>query len=412
MKTFISITMLTGFAKPVKSLRSLLCPRWLILLLIPFASCQYPETWTDRVEDALQSHSIRQADAWLDAKPKTVTAAFCDRSAGGVHDFYSEGDYWWPDSVNPDAPYIRRDGQTNPDNFSEHRHAMIRFSRIVGSMASAWLLTGDEKYVKQIIVHAKAWFVDPETRMNPNLLYAQAIKGRVTGRGVGIIDTIHLMEVAQALIRIQGASSVDVTDMEAIRQWFVEYLKWLMSHPYSQQEMNAENNHATCWAMQVASFAKLTDNRQILDMCRKRYKEILLPMQMADDGSFPRELARTKPYGYSLFNLDAMATLCQILSDKQNDLWNFTADNGKSIAKGIEFMVPYTADKSRWTYGEDVLYWDQWPVAHPFLVFGAAAFDRNDWFDLWADLDHDPLVDEVLRNMPVRNPLIWMERLP
>ena len=376
-----------------------------ILLFVLFSSCQ--TTWEDKTATVLKSHILQQADGWLDAEPETVTAQFCERSAGGRHDFYSEGDYWWPDPANPDGPYIQRDGETNPDNFVAHRHAMVRFSRISGAMTSAYLLTGDEKYARQLMLHAKAWFTDTATLMNPSLLYAQAIKGRVTGRGIGIIDTIHLMEVAQALLKIRNASCVDAADWEAFRKWFADYLAWLMTHPYSEQEKNAKNNHATCWVMQVASFAKLTGDKQILEMCRNRYKEVLLPDQMAEDGSFPREISRTKPYGYSLFNLDAMAVVCQILSDEKNDLWNFTTGKGCNMAKGIEFMYPFVADKHTWTYGEDVLYWDEWPVAHPFLVFGAAAFERPEWFDLWLKLDHDPQVDEVLRNVPIRNPLIW-----
>ena len=366
-------------------------------------------SWNDKMAAVLRQHVLGQANEWLDETPVTVTAHFCERSAGGRHDFFSEGDYWWPDPNNPDGPYIRRDGETNPDNFVAHRHAMVRLSRITGAMASAYILTGDEKYARQVMIHAKAWFADAATMMNPNLLYAQAIKGRFTGRGIGIIDTIHLIEVAQALIKIRNADCVDDDDWAAIRKWFEDYLDWLMTHPYSEDEKNTTNNHATCWVMQVASFAKLTGDVQILEMCRNRYREILLPNQMATDGSFPQEINRTKPYGYSLFNLDAMATVCQILSDTDNDLWNFTAEGGKNMLKGIEFLFPYTADKSKWTYGEDVLYWDDWPVAHPFLVFGAVAFDRQEWFDLWAQLDYDPHVDEVLRNLPVRNPVIWME---
>jgi len=376
------------------------------LLIICF-SCQ--QTWTEKTGAVVKPLVLTQANDWLNAEPETVTANFSERSAGGRHDFFSEGDYWWPDPENPDGPYIRRDGETNPDNFVAHRHAMVRFSRFAGAMASAYLLTNDEKYAEQVMIHAKAWFADPTTKMNPSLLYSQAIKGRVTGRGIGIIDTIHLIEVAQALLRIRNAKCVDATDWEAIRQWFAEYLNWLMTHPYSEEEKNTQNNHATCWVMQVASFAKLTGDKQILEMCRERYKEVLLPNQMANDGSFPLEINRTKPYGYSLFNLDAMATICQILSDKDNDLWNFTTEDGKNILKGIEFLYPYTADKTKWTFGKDVLYWDDWPVAHPFLIFGAAAFNRQEWFDLWSRFDYDLQVDEVLRNMPVRYPLIWME---
>jgi hypothetical protein len=161
--------------------------------------------------------------------------------------------------------------------------------------------------------------------------------------------------------------------------------------------------------MQVASFAKLTGNTEILDFCRKRYKEILLPDQMAEDGSFPLEIKRTKPYGYSIFNLDAMTMICQILSDNKNDLWNWQTPDGKSIRKGIDFLWPFVADKSKWTYIHDVMYWENWPVAQPFLVFGASKFTEKKWLTTWSSLEHFPEVEEVIRNLPVRNPIIWFE---
>ena len=206
--------------------------------------------------------------------------------------------------------------------------------------------------------------------MNPSLLYAQAIKGRYTGRGIGIIDTIQLMEVAQAIRVMENAECVDKQLLSAVKSWFSDYLLWLMTHKYSNDEMNARNNHATCWVMQVAAFARLTGDQQILDFCSKRYKEVLLPNQMAADGSFPEELKRTKPYGYSLFNLDAMTMVCIILSDNRNDLVNYQTSDGKSLRKGIEFLYPYVEDKNAWSYPHDVMYWENWPVAHPSWFWG------------------------------------------
>ena len=351
---------------------------------------------------------MEQASWALQQEPVTVTSFGCERSAGGKHDFYSEGDYWWPDPDNPDGPYIQKDGQTNPDNFVAHRHAMIRFSKIAGSLTSAYILTRDRKYVEHLFRHCKAWFVDTATMMNPSLLYAQAIQGRVKGRGIGIIDTIHLMEVAQGMYVLQNAEGVDQKLLAEIKNWFEEYLKWLTTHEYGKAEMNAENNHGTCWVMQVASFARLTGDGSILDMCRERYKKVVLPNQMADDGSYPRELRRTKPYGYSLFNLDAMAMVCHILSDDNNDLWNYQTSDGKNIKKGIEFLFPFVDDKSKWPFKQDVMHWDQWPVAHPFLVFGGIAFGQRSWINVWKRLEHDPKEDEVIRNLPVRNPVIWL----
>lgn len=351
---------------------------------------------------------IKRATWALQQAPQTITAFRCDRSAGGLHDFYSEGDYWWPDPANPNGAYIQRDGETNPGNFVAHRQAMIRFSRVMGALAAGYIATKDNTYLQHALLHAKAWFETAATRMNPSLLYAQAIKGKATGRGIGIIDTIHLMEVVQALRIMEQAGAIPAADLQAFKNWFSEYLQWLTTHPYGKDEMNAANNHGTCWVMQVAAFARFTDNREIQDLCRNRYKTVLLPRQMAADGSFPLELKRTKPYGYSLFNLDAMSTICQLLSTPDDDLWHFTADSSKSIARGIAYLYPYVNNKNSWPYAHDVMYWNNWPVAQPFLIFGSAALRQPGYYRLWLSLNKDPEEEEVLRNLPVRNPLIWL----
>jgi hypothetical protein len=380
----------------------------LSVFVLLFVGCCERADWKRKAEAILHDAILQHAEWAMRQLPETVTDYACSRSVGGVHDFYSEGDYWWPNPDDPDGPYIRRDGETNPENFTAHRLAMIRFSKIVGYLASAYLVTGNEKYAEHAFLHIRAWFVDEDTRMNPNLLYAQAIKGVVTGRGVGIIDTVHLMEVAQGILCMQEAQCVQPDDLRMVKQWFVDYLAWLVNHPYGVDEMNAQNNHATCWVMQVAAFARLTSDESLLELCRMRYKEILLPQQMASDGSFPKELARTKPYGYSLFNLDAMATICRILSVDGHDLWNYTLPGGRNMKKGIDFMLPYIRDKQTWMLPPDVMYWDEWPIAHPALIFAAARYDDETCFETWRKLEHYPVVREVERNLPIRNPLIWM----
>lgn len=360
------------------------------------------------VIDVLKKSVLERAALNLKEEPMTVTAFIAERSAGSIHDFYSEGDYWWPDTLNPDGPYVRRDGETNPNNFVAHRHAMIRFSSIVGNLTSAYLLEQDKVYVEAILRHIRAWFVNESTRMNPNLQYAQAIKGITSGRGIGIIDTIHLMEVAQSLYLLDKKGLLPEDDAMLTKQWFTDYLKWLFTHQYGIDEMNASNNHGTCWVMQVAVFARYVGNEETMDFCKTRYKKILLPKQMAEDGSFPLETARTKPYGYSLFNLDAMATICQTLSDEKDDLWSYTVEGGRNIEKGVDFIYPYLFNKESWIYTKDVMYWDKWPVAHPFLLFAALHADNKDWLDAWGRLEHFPMTDEVVRNLPIRNPLIWI----
>jgi hypothetical protein len=212
----------------------------------------------------------------------------------------------------------------------------------------------------------------------------------------------------QGLLAVQNAKSMDRQLLEAVKAWFEQYLQWLTTHQYGKDEMNAANNHGTCCAMQVAVFARFTGNRKLIDFCRTRFKTVFLPNQMAADGSFPQELRRTKPYGYSIFNLDAMTTLCQTLSTKEDNLWQYQTPDGKSMRKGIAYLYPYLADKNKWPFKHDVMYWNEWPVAQPALLFGAEAYNNNVWFNTWKSLDHKPETDEVIRNLPVRHPLIWM----
>ena len=384
----------------------------LIVSLLCFSfSCSYTSDSTYQKCLSLLKDSVLSRGKWaLQQQPITVTAAYCTRSAGGKHDFYSEGDYWWPDPKNPDGPYIQRDGMSNPNNFVEDRKALIRFSQIIGTLGSAYLVSNQDIYVKHAITHLKAWFVDTSTLMNPSLLYAQAIKGKATGRGTGIIDMIQMMEVAKGVEAMEQSKAMDATTLAKVRQWFSDYLTWVTTHPYGIDEREAKNNHGTCWVMQVAVFAKFTDNQPLIDYCKNRFKSVLLPNQLDKDGSFPLEIKRTKPYGYSSFNLDAMSTICQELSTKEDNLWNYALPDGKNMKQAVSFMAPFVADKNQWKLQPDVMYWAEWPVAQPFLIFGYQAYKDNNLLQTWTKLNHYPNVEEVIRNLPVRNPLLWLKQ--
>lgn len=348
---------------------------------------------------------VKAADRYLAEAPLTITAFRASRSAGGPHDFFSEGDYWWPDPARPGGPYIRRDGKSNPDNFVEHRRALMRFSVEAPALTSAWLLTSDRRYAEQARRQFRAWFIDSATRMNPSLQYAQAIHGVSTGRGTGIIDTIHLVEVARAIDVLHRGHVMPDAEFESLRRWFAEYSAWLTTSKNGIEERDAKNNHGTCWVMQVAAFASLAGDRPALDVCRTRFKTVLLPTQLAPDGSFPMELARTKPYGYSLFNLDALATTCRILGD---DLWTFELPDGRGMRRALAFMAPYIRDKRTWPHPPDVEYFDEWPMRHPSLLFGGLAVQRDDYLDTWKGLRADSDVEEVVRTFFIRQPLLWV----
>lgn len=353
---------------------------------------------------------VKAADQFLLQDPVPLTFFQCDRSQGGLHDFYSEGDYWWPDPDNPEGPYVRRDGQTNPENFTAHRQVMRRMSIQVAALTAAFKVTGETRYAAHAVRHLKVWFIQEETRMNPHMKYAQAIKGRVPGRGVGLIDGIHLVEPARAISCLVEQNQLDRSEFEVIQSWFVDFIRFMTEHEYGIDERERKNNHGTCWVMQLAEFARLTEDKQKLEYCRNRYKMVLLPNQMSQDGSFHMEMARTKPYGYSLFNIDAMSMICLICSTPGDNLWTYALEDGRCFEAGLSFISPFIQDKSLWPLEPDIMYWDEWPLSHPSLLFGGMALEKQDYVDLWMSLPPDPATEEGWRNFPIRQPILWLDR--
>jgi len=355
---------------------------------------------------------VAEAQSVLGLEPRTIVTAVNPRSAGGPHDWSSEADYFWPDPRNPSGPFVNRDGMTNPGNFVAHRQLMLRFVRAFDALAAAYELTGDERYAGAAVRHLRAWFVDPSTRMNPNLQYSQAIRGLNTGRGVGVIDTVHFAEVARGIAALRGSRSLTPADDAAVTGWFRDYLQWMRTSAYGIDESKRANNHGTCWVLQAAAFAQVVGDQGELSACRDRFERDLLPRQMAPDGSFPLELARTKPYGYSIFNLDVMTALAQLLSRPGENLLTYTLPDGRSLVRGVGFLAPYIAEKGKWPKPPDAMYWNDWPVRQPSLIFGALAAGRRDWLETWERLDPDPAVEEVRRNFPIRQPVLWVNGIP
>jgi len=380
-----------------------------VILLSLLAALTVAQTPRLNVAAIDRQRIIKAANQYLSEKPITITASHSPRSAGGLHDFFSEGDYWWPDPANPNGPYIQRDGMTNPDNFVEHRRALMRLSVQVPALVAAWKLTKDKRYALKAAAHLRAWFVDEGTRMNPNLQYAQAIHGITTGRGIGIIDTIHLVEVTRAIEVLKDSSALSMTELGSITQWFRDYLTWMTTSKNGTDERDAKNNHGTCWLMQVAAFAQLVNDQKLLDFCRKRFETLIVPNQIAENGSFPEELRRTKPYGYSLFNLEAMATVCEILSTPRDNLFAYESANGRSFRRAMGYMAPFIRDKKSWPFKPDVMYDKEWPMRQSSLLFAGVALNKPEYFEIWQKLPADSNVEEVIRNFFIRQPVLWMK---
>ena len=362
--------------------------------------------------DRIRIHQAAQAALAL--APVSIVKTSSPLSPGNVNDYYSNGDYWWPNPASADGlPYVRRDGQSNPSNFNDHRLAVRTLRDAVAALAAAAVISGPgnktQKYLEKMAQLLAVFFVHPNSRMNPHLQYAQAIPGVSQGRGIGIIDTLHLIEIPLAIEAVAGLPGWSAPISSAVQDWFRSYLQWMLSSANGQDEAKERNNHSVAYWLQVAVFARFTQDKVRMALAAEQFKRNFIGTQMALDGSFPEELKRTKPYAYSLFQLDNMAALCQVLSTPAENLWNFKLADGRSMEKGLAYLAPYIANKSQWPYAPDVQAWQYWPMRQSALLFGGNAFARGDLLQLWSRLQPDSSDDEVQRNIAITQPILWLK---
>lgn len=390
----------------MKTVAALLLPLWLVCAVPAFAGTSFSVAVIDR------DRVLSDASNALALPPITITKYRAKLSNGGPNDFYSNADYWWPNPNTPDGlPYVNRDGQSNPGNFNKHRECLFQLHDAITALGAAYKITGDDHYAAKAAQLLHVFFLDPATRMNPNLQYAQAIPGGPSGRSYGIIDTLRLVEIPRAITAMENSPAFPPDVLAGLKQWFSDYIHWLRTSKNGIQESNATNNHAVAYWLQIAVFAQFTGDEQELADCRKQFVDVFISKQMAANGGFPRELARTKPYGYSIFQLDNMATLCQVLSTPGDNLWQFQLPDGRGMRKAMEFMYPYLADKSKWLadgHRKDVQAWKDWPVRQPSLLFAGLAFGEQKYLYLWLKLSADPTNDEVRRNVAITQPVLWV----
>ena len=294
---------------------------------------------------------VREADEALGATAPSVMDKTTVPLSGDKHDYMSVGPYWWPDPDKTDGlPYIRRDGEVNPQrqaNTTDAR-AMGRMIGSVETLALAWWLTGRGEYAQHATAFLRTWFLAGETRMNANLEYGQAIPGVCDGRGVGIIDTVGLPRLVDVVGLLGGADAWTDDDQAGLVAWFEAYLDWLLTSPHGLREADAHNNHGTWYDAQVASFALFVGREERARRTVRAARARRIDTQIEPDGSQPHELKRTKSFDYSVYNLTALLNLATMGRGLGVDLWRYESPNGAGIRSAVDFLARYADGDEDW----------------------------------------------------------------
>jgi hypothetical protein len=297
---------------------------------------------------------IQDADAALSMQPEAVTRKKITPPSGDKHDYLSLAPYWWPDPAKADGlPYIQRDGEFNPSSKDGDTDSVRLQLMCLGTqtLSLAYYFSGEEKYARQAAAFIHAWFLDPATRMNPNLQFGQAVMGRTDGRGIGLIDTRNMWMVIDAVQILQASSELSAQDIAGMKKWFSDFSNWMLSSDIGIEEFNAHNNHGTFYDMQVANYALFVGDLPLAKRTVQRAADLRIAGQISIEGKQYAELERTTPFHYSAFNLDAMTQLARYGEQVKVDVWN-TRDKGRGLRNGLNYMMPFALQPKAWPWQE------------------------------------------------------------
>ncbi len=294
---------------------------------------------------------LADADDKLERKPLSVIDKLGFPPSGDKHDYLSQAPYFWPDTNSPGGKFVNRDGERNPD--AEKASDSRNFATVCNdahTLALAYYFSGDEKYATKAAEFIRIWFLNPVTRMNPNLKYGQGIPGRVEGRPAGLISARCLADLVDAIGLLAGSKAWTPNDQHQMIGWVEDYFRWLTTSEIGLGEDAATNNHGTFYDVQAVSLALFLGK---MDFARNKLlaaEEKRIAKQIEPDGKMPRELARTLSFQYSLFNLRAEMQLATLGRCAGVDLWHYQTADGRSILKAAEFMAQFADPGRVWSY--------------------------------------------------------------
>ena len=300
---------------------------------------------------SLVNDLTKEADKLLDMKPMSVMDKGISPPSGNKHDYMSQAPYFWYDSTKPNGlPYIRRDGQRNPEIYKiTDRTYMGNLDNATRTLALAYYITGDEKYAAKAAALLHHWFLDEESKMNPNLEYGQGIPGINTGRGIGIIETVSLTGIVDAVGLLKYAKSWSASDQKGMQDWYSKYLDWLLTSKYGKDEAAAKNNHGTWYNVQVVDFALFTGNKQKAKQLAEDAKR-RIDNQIGQDGKMQLELDRTNGLGYSSMNLKGWFDMATLADELGVDLWKYTNKYNAGIKTALDWLAPYAIGDKPWIF--------------------------------------------------------------
>lgn len=326
----------------------------------------FSEAMLERIRGAPTGHPLRAITARIEADAAAAIErglhSVIDKTtlppSGDAHDYWHPAPYWWPDPSKPDGlPYIRRDGARRPGTTlfgaGSEQFDRTRLQRVIEdttSCALAWHMSGRSAYAEHGARLVRRWFLEPETRMNPHLRFAQVRMGwhNNVGSPSGIIEMRDLCLVLDAARLLEQCGALDAADVSGFKDWLRAYRDWLAQSKQGQDACRAANNIGTYYELQWAAISAYLGDIPALALSFLRARNRMV-QQFDPDGSQPHELVRDGSLHYCCFNLQGWISLATLAARCCEDLWHYRPEHGSGLRVALEWLMSFKTDRD-WPY--------------------------------------------------------------
>ncbi len=294
-----------------------------------------------RIVEAL-TELIDMAESLMLAGPFSVTQKPNLRFGQNAHDYQSLAKYWWPNPGKADAgKYIRQDGKINPECYSDDFDylRLVEFAETTVSLALTAFLTDDRRYAERAAFLIKAWFIDPETRQNPNFQLAQCVPGNNKVNFSGTIEARQLIYVIEAIQIVKSMGLFSDEDSRVIENWFEALLDWMTLSEQGKKAGLAKNNIGYWYDLQCIIYARFCGRDELAQGIVEKRIVGRLKEGMAEDGSMPMETARANPSDYVAFSLVAMALISRSQPSGMSSLWTTQDADGRNFQAARDWFT-------------------------------------------------------------------------
>lgn len=304
----------------------------------------------DNISDNSRKKLLSDADLLLTSPIPSVTDKSTTRS-NNIHNYESLAIYLWPDPSNPDGPYITHDGEVNPEYKKYDSPRLGQISYDIMNLSKAYYVSNNTKYLDRCLVLMRSWFIDSDTRMNPNFEYGQFIPGRNGGKGYPgcISEAYELTKVLEAISLLKSCNAMDKKIDKNMKKWFKKLAKWLKSSTLGRQMHDQTDNLGIIYDSFLYRISVYTGDIRTCNAIINDFTPLRLNKHIAENGHQIFELKRTRAMGYSIYNLKHIIDFCYMLEKSGT---HYYSQNHERIDAAMAFLYQYMGKKEEFPYKE------------------------------------------------------------